>query len=223
MAELEEWSRQTLGHAFRTPGLLEEAITHRSLGAPNYERLEFLGDRVLGFVIASHLYLAYPHEAEGHLTRRFHQLVSRQTCAAIARKLDVPAFVRMSTQARTDGGTDSDNILGDVMEAIIGGIWVDSGDGSAQAFILRAWAERLGDLPQVGKHPKSAMQEWALARGLASPIYELVGRSGPHHAPRFRVRLEVGGHPPIEASGLSKQDAETEAARQFLEQITHGG
>lgn len=222
MSDLANWGVERLGHRFRTPALLEEAVTHRSLGAPNYERLEFLGDRVLGFVIAAHLFRAFPEEAEGHLTRRFHQLVSRQSCAAIARKLDVPAVVRLNSQARADGGSESDNILGDVVEAIIGAIWVDSGDGSAEAFIHRAWSDRLGDVPSVGKHPKSAVQEWALARGLAPPAYELVRRSGPHHAPRFRVRLEVAGHGAIETTGLSKQDAETEAARQFLERVAHG-
>ncbi|WP_448578700.1 ribonuclease III [Thermaurantiacus sp.] len=222
MSDLETWSDEDLGHRFRQPGLLEEALTHRSLGSPNYERLEFLGDRVLGYAIAAHLYRAFPNEAEGQLTRRFHQLVSRQTCAAIARRLGVPAVVRMNGQARADGGADSDNILGDVIEAIIGAILIDAGEEAAMRFIERAWADRLGDIPHVGKHPKSAVQEWALARGLGAPSYELVGRSGPHHAPRFRVRLDVGGHPPIETTGASKQDAETEAARQFLDRIAHG-
>ncbi|MCS6987706.1 MAG: ribonuclease III [Sphingomonadaceae bacterium] len=217
MTDLAQWCRERLGHDFRDLGLVEQALTHRSLGVPNYERLEFLGDRVLGFVIAAHLYVRYPCEGEGELTRRFHQLVSRQTCAAIARRLGVPEVVRLNAQARADGGADSDNILGDVVEALIGALFVDGGEACARAFIHHAWASRMGEAPQGLKHPKSALQEWALARGLGMPTYTLVARSGPHHAPKFLVRLELAQHPPIEATGSSKQDAETEAARQFLE------
>lgn len=210
------WSREVLGHAFADEGLLLRALTHRSIGADNYERLEFLGDRVLGLVIAEHLFRAFPGEPEGGLTRRFHHLVSRETCAAVARTLGVPARVRLNQQARSDGGADSDNILGDVMEALIGAVHADAGHGAAEALVLRAWADRLGHQVESTKHPKSALQEWALARGLKAPAYAMLRRSGPHHAPRFEVRLTVGDLPPVDASGGSKQEAETRAAELFL-------
>jgi ribonuclease-3 len=191
------------------------------MGTSNNERLEFLGDRVLGLAIAEHLYRAHPTEPEGQLNRRFQLLVSRETCAAVARDLDVPAHVRLQAQARADGGLDSDNILGDTLEAIIGAIFLDAGPAAATAFVLRAFASRLGLTAAVLKHPKSALQEWALARSWPSPAYELVKRTGPHHAPRFRVRLTVGDLAPVEAQGGSKQEAETEAARLFLESVGH--
>ncbi len=209
-----------LGHAFADEGLLLRALTHRSIGPDNFERLEFLGDRVLGLVIAEHLFRAFPGEPEGGLTRRFHHLVSRETCAAVARSLGVPGRVRLNQQARSDGGADSDNILGDVMEALIGAVHADAGHAAAEALVLRAWAPRLGCCVESVKHPKSALQEWALARNLRPPVYETIRRSGPHHAPRFEVRLTVGDLPCIEASGGSKQEAETRAAELFLGRLS---
>lgn len=216
------WSQDILGHAFADPSLLARALTHRSVGPDNNERLEFLGDRVLGLAIAEHLFRNHPQEPEGQLNRRFQLLVSRETCAAVARDLGVPAHVRLQAQARADGGLESDNILGDSLEAIIGAIFLDAGPAAATAFVLRAFGPRLGHDAKVLKHPKSALQEWALARNGSSPSYELVKRSGPHHAPRFRVRLTVGDLPAVEALGGSKQEAETEAARLFLESLAHG-
>ncbi|MFQ3666540.1 MAG: ribonuclease III [Sphingomonadaceae bacterium] len=215
------WSRDVLGHTFADPSLLERALTHRSLGPDNFERLEFLGDRVLGMVIAGHLFRAFPQEPEGGLTRRFHRLVSRETCAQVARSLGVPERVRLNVQARSDGGADSENILGDVMEALIGAVWADAGEEAATALVLRAWGDRLRGSADAVKHPKSQLQEWALARNLSPPSYELVKRTGPHHMPRFQVRLTVGDLPPVEASGSSKQEAETEAARLLLGRVLH--
>jgi ribonuclease-3 len=217
-----KWSRERLGHDFRDPGLLARALTHRSLGPDNLERLEFLGDRVLGLVIARQIYDIFPDEPEGALTRRFHQLVSRQACAAIARDLGVPGQVRLNAQARADGGAESDNILGDVLEALIGAVFIDGGSEAAQAVVLKLWAGRLHQLETSSKHPKSALQEWALARGLRPPAYQLLRRTGPHHAPTFDVRLTVGALPAIESSGPSKQEAETAAARRFLEELADG-
>lgn len=217
------WSRETLGHDFADPELLARALTHRSLGPANLERLEFLGDRVLGLVIARYLYDHFPDEPEGVLTRRFHQLVSRQACAAIARRLDVPSHVRLNVQARADGGADSENILGDVLEALIGAIYLDGGADAARDFILGQWAGRLQHLEGTGKHPKSELQEWALARGLSAPAYQLLRRTGPHHAPTFDVRLTVGELPAVESSGASKQEAETAAAQRFLDEVAHAG
>lgn len=214
------WAQDTLGVALADEKLLERALTHKSVGPANYERLEFLGDRVLGAIMAAWLYETFPAEPEGQLTRRFAKLVSRETCADVARALGIPQQVRLGTQARSDGGTNSDNILGDVMEALIGAIWLEQGDGVATDFVRRAWGNQLSSAGAAPKHPKSAVQEWAAAKNLRDPVYALVKKSGPHHAPSFHVALTVAPHPPVEATGYSKQDAETQAAQKFLETVS---
>lgn len=211
------WAQQALGVPFSDSRLLLSALTHKSVGPDNYERLEFLGDRILGAVIADWLYAEFPGEPEGKLTRRFHQLVSRDTCARLARQVGVPSVVRLGQQARADGGADSDNILGDVMEALLGAVYLEQGMDSARAMIRRLWAAEVSSASEAPKHPKMQLQEWAAAKSLKSPVYRLLGRSGPHHSPRFRVALAVSDLPPVEAEGTSKQEAETLAARAFLE------
>lgn len=214
----EEWAADRLGIRISNPDFLAAALTHRSArDEPSYERLEFLGDRVLGMVMADDLYRRFPQEPEGQLTRRLHMLVSRETCASVARRLGVGDMVRMDAQARADGGTDSDNILGDVVEALIGALWLDQGWQATEQAVLRWWSHEAAPLEQAPKHPKSAVQEWALARGRRTPVYALLGRHGPHHAPLFRVQLAVGELEPIVAEGPSKQEAETRAAQAFLE------
>lgn len=217
MTSARDWARETLGHAFADPALLRRALTHRSLGTENYERLEFLGDRVLGRVMAAWLYEAFPADSEGRLNQRMSRLVSRETCAAVARRLGVAEHLRLGLQAKTDGGRDSDNILGDAMEALIGAIWLEAGDAATEALVRRMWAPVFATITTADKHPKSLLQEWAAARGLPEPVYALLKRTGPDHQPRFRVRLAIGDLPPVEAMGASKQEAETEAARRFLE------
>jgi ribonuclease-3 len=221
MKAARDWAESALGHAFADPALLRRALTHRSLGGENYERLEFLGDRVLGRVMAAWLFDAHPDEPEGRLNQRMSRLVSRETCAAVARRLGVPAHLRLGVQAKSDGGFDSDNILGDAMEALIGAIWLEAGDAATEALVRRMWAPLFDAADAPAKHPKSALQEWAAARMLPEPVYEMLKRSGPHHQPRFRVRLSVGGLGPVEAVGASKQEAETEAARRFLAEHAH--
>lgn len=220
MTDLETaWARKSLGTEFNDTALLTSALTHKSATSDNYERLEFLGDRILGAVIADWLYNNFPTEPEGKLTRRFHQLVSRGVCATVARRVGVPGVVRLGQQARADGGSNSDNILGDVMEALIGAVYLDSGMDTARRMIRALWAEEVTSDAEAPKHPKMQLQEWAAAKNHKSPNYKLVGRSGPHHNPRFRVELEVPGLSSVEAEGSSKQEAETEAARLFL--VTH--
>lgn len=214
----EQWAAERLGIRIENPDLLISALTHRSARAePSYERLEFLGDRVLGMVMADDLYRRFPDEPEGRLTRRLHMLVSRETCAGVARSLGVGDMVRMDSQARADGGTDSENILGDVVEALIGALWLDQGWQATEQAVLRWWSHQSAPLEQAPKHPKSAVQEWALARGRRTPVYALLGRHGPHHAPLFRVQLAVGELEPVVAEGASKQEAETRAAQAFLD------
>lgn len=214
------WARTTLGLIFQDERLLARALTHKSLGADNYERLEFLGDRVLGAIMAAWLCEMFPNESEGALTRRIARLVSRETCARIARKLGIARHMKLGSQARSDGGADSDNILGDVLEALIGAAFLEGGMSAAMTFVRLAWDGELAAISDAPKHPKSAVQEWAAAKALKGPVYRLLGRSGPHHNPRFRVELAVDRLPPIEAEGASKQEAETLAAEAFL--ATHG-
>lgn len=210
------WAKTALGLGFANPALLASALTHKSAGADNYERLEFLGDRVLGLVVSEWLVAAFPAEPEGKLTRRFHQLVSRESCAAVARRIGVAQVVQLGAQARSDGGSNSDNILGDVMEAIIGAIYLDQGLEAARTLIRRLWDDA-GSAAEAPKHPKMQLQEWAAAKSLKPPVYSLKGRTGPHHNPRFHVELAIAPFPPVVAEGGSKQDAETQAARAFLE------
>jgi ribonuclease-3 len=219
MAALEAWLEATLGHKPVDKGLFHRALTHASHGEDNYERLEFLGDRVLGVVIADWLYSLFPDEPEGALSRRLNVLVSRDTCADVARKLGLAPYLRLGKQALSDGAFESDNILGDAVESLIGALWLDGGIEAARHFIRTAWADRVDSHDKAPKHPKSALQEWAAANNRKAPAYELLGRSGPHHAPTFVVKVSIRGVGEAEAEGLNKQEAETAAAEALLEKL----
>jgi ribonuclease-3 len=218
---LSAWIRDTLGEAPRDLALFRRALTHGSQGGPSYQRLEFLGDRVLGLAIASWLYELFPEEPEGKLSARLNAVVSREACAEVGRELGVPTHLILGKQAREDGAQMSDNVVGDVVEALIGALYLERGLIGATDFIRRAWAGRLDRRAEAPKHPKSALQEWAAARQCAPPVYTLVGQHGPHHAPVFTVKVEVGGKRggTATADGSSKQEAETAAAAALLEQI----
>ncbi|MEO6256697.1 MAG: ribonuclease III [Sphingomicrobium sp.] len=208
-----------LGHEPRDLALFERALTHSSLSRDSYERLEFLGDRVLGLIIGRWLYERFPTEPEGQLSRRYNVLVARETCAAIGRELGLANLIRLGKQARDDGASDSDNVVGDVVEALIGALLVDGGIDSADAFVRRAWAPHLDGQARAPVHAKSALQELAAARRLKTPAYEIVSRSGAHHNPRFTVRVSLGAAGEATAEGSSKQEAETAAAAALLEQL----
>lgn len=193
-----------------------EALTHGSTAeARDYQRLEFLGDRVLGLVIAEWLH-AQGNEKEGKLSQRLNALVSRQTCAEVARAAGLAPYIRLGKQARDDGGQESDNILGDVMEALIGACFVDHGFDAARAMVRRLWHDAVGGQTGQRKHPKSALQEWAAGNKRQMPEYRLVDRSGPDHASRFTVAVSVKGVGEAEAAASSKQDAEKLAAEEFM-------
>ena len=209
-----------LGHKPKDLALFERALTHSSLGRDSYERLEFLGDRVLGLVVGRWLYERFDAEPEGQLSRRYNALVARETCAEIGRELGLPPLIRLGKQARDDGASDSDNVVGDVVEALIGALLLDGGLDTADAFVRRAWAPHLDRQGHAPVHAKSALQELAAARRLKTPAYEIVGRSGAHHAPRFTVRVSVGSAGEATAEGSSKQEAETAAATALLEQLS---
>lgn len=218
--DLAGFVRDSLGHDPRDVHLFENALTHKSVGAAqDYERLEFLGDRVLAHVIARALYDRYPNEPEGSLSRRFNVLVARETCAEVGRKIGIPALVQLGKQARDDGASQSDNVIGDVVEALIGALLIDGGFEAAQAFVARAWEPHLLEQRKAPKHAKSALQELAAARNCKPPVYEVVGRTGAHHAPKFTIRVLVEGLGEATAEGMSKQEAETEAATALLDRL----
>lgn len=215
-AALADWLAETIGHRPGELALFELALTHASRSDENYERLEFLGDRVLGLAIAAWLYELFPDEPEGKLSRRLNVLVSRATCAEIARDIGLPERMRLGKQARDDGASDSDNVLGDAVEALVGAVFLEAGFEAAAEVVQRLWASRVGELERAPKHPKSSLQEWAAANNRKPPTYELVGRSGPHHAPSFIVEVKVNGVGEARGEGATKQDAETAAAEALL-------
>lgn len=222
---LADWIEATLGVPARDPALYERALTHGSHtvvpgSGESYQRLEFLGDRVLGLAVARWLYASFPGEAEGALSRRLNGLVTGEVCAQVARDIGVPPHLRLGVQARDDGGWDSDNILGDVVEALIGALYLDHGFDAADAFIRARWRRFVEGQDAAPRHPKSALQEWAAANNRRAPTYALVDRSGPDHAPRFTVRADVGPAGEASATGSSKQEAETAAATALLALVT---
>ncbi len=218
-ADVAGFVSETLGHEPKDIGLFERALTHSSLNRDSYERLEFLGDRVLGLVIGRWLYERFAAEPEGQLSRRYNALVARETCAQIGRELGVPGQIRLGKQARDDGASNSENVVGDVVEALIGALMLDGGLDAAEAFVRRSWAPHLDRQGRAPVHAKSALQELAAARGLKTPVYEIVGRSGAQHAPRFTVRVSVGRGGEASGEGSTKQEAETAAATQLLERL----
>ena len=211
--------RDALGHDPKDLALFELALTHSSLGGGSYERLEFPGDRVLGMVIARALYERYPSEPEGNLSKRYNALVDRDTCAENGREIGVPALIRLGKQAREDRASQSDNVVGDVVEALIGALFLDGGMEAAERLILKLWEPDLSNQRRAPQHPKSALQELAAARGVKAPLYEVVSRTGAHHAPKFTVRVSVPKLGEASAEGTSKQEAETAAATALLSQL----
>jgi len=219
MTDLTDWMEEKTGHRPADTALIELALTHSSSSEANYERLEFLGDRVLGLAVAHWLYELFPEEPEGKLSRRLNALVARPICAAVARDIGVPAQMRLGKQARDDGALDSDNVLGDAVEALIGAVYIESGFARAAAVVQRLWVAHLGEQERAPKHPKSALQEWAAANDRKPPVYEMVGRTGPHHAPTFVVEVSIKGVGEARAEGTTKQEAETEAAIALIDQL----
>ena len=217
--EIEKFVRQLLGYQPNDLALFELAFTHSSVSRESYERLEFLGDRVLGMVIANALYRRYPNEPEGYLSRRYNGLVDRETCAENGREIGVPALIKLGKQAREDGANRSENVVGDVFEALIGALFIDGGIEAAERFILKLWEPDLASQRRAPQHPKSALQELAAAKGCKPPEYEVVGRTGAHHAPKFTIRVSVAKLGEAMAEGSSKQEAETAAATALLSQL----
>ncbi|HVA34967.1 MAG TPA: ribonuclease III [Stellaceae bacterium] len=211
----------TLGHHFEKPALLVEALTHPSAAHRNvtarrgYERLEFLGDRVLGLIVAKLLWERFPHDDEGALTRRQVALVRRETLAAVAREIELGDFIVVSSGEETAGVRKNTSVLADVCEAVIAALYLDGGLAAAQRFVECFWAPHFG-ATQPPRDPKTALQEWAQARGLRLPTYTVLDTAGPPHRRRFTVIVAVAGAEPETASGASKREAEAAAAAALL-------
>ncbi len=208
-----------LSHVPRDPKPFLAALTHSSHAGESYQRLEFLGDRVLGLVMGEWLFSLFPDEPEGKLSRRLNALVSGETCAEIAREMDLGRHLRLGKQARDDGAQFSTYVLGDVVEALIGALFLETGLEGARAFVRRAWGDRVHAQGAAPKHPKAELQEYAAAKQWRPPAYEITRRSGAHHAPTFTVTVTIPGRATAEGTGSSKQEAETEAARALLKEL----
>jgi ribonuclease III len=213
------WLKELIGRAPRDRAAFEQALTHGSAKPVNYERIEFLGDRVLGLLIGEWVFERFTDEPEGKLSRRYNALVSGETCADVARTVGVPTHLILGKQARDDGAADSDNVLGDVMEALIGALYLEGGLEEARTLVRRLWSDRLDTQTSAPRHPKSALQEWAAANKRKPPEYALTDRSGPQHALRFSVTVSIKGAGEASATGASKQEAETAAAKALFEKL----
>lgn len=215
-----------LGHVFRKPDLLLRAVTHSSIGTatrPDNQRLEFLGDRVLGLVMAEALLGADEGAREGQLAPRFNALVRKETCADVAREVGLGDVLKLGRSEMLTGGRRKEALLGDAMEAVIAAVYQDAGFEAAKALVLRLWGGRIAAVEPDARDAKTSLQEWAQARGMPPPGYEEAGRSGPDHAPQFTVRVTLASGETAEATAGSKRVAEQAAARLLLERVEGGG
>ncbi|MFO1035701.1 MAG: ribonuclease III [Geminicoccaceae bacterium] len=218
-----------LGHRFARPSLLDEALTHASSVGPavagrrhrrrSYDRLEFLGDRVLGMVVAHLLFEQFPNDAEGALTQRQVALVRRETLAEVAGKLGVGSWVDVAPSEETSGGRANPALLADALEALIGALFLDGGYPVAHGFIETHFRPLLAGVAEPPRDAKMVLQEWAQGRGHPLPVYRLVGTEGPAHAARFTAEVTVADQPAARGEGASKRAAERAAAEQMLRRV----
>ncbi len=214
-----------LGHAFKNPRLLEQALNHPSLARSKVERkdsnqrMEFLGDRVLGLIIADMLYEAYPDEEEGAMARRHTALVRRESLSRIAHETGLAPFVKMASSEQEAGGRENPALLADACEAVIAAIYLDDGLASADKFIRRYWQPLMVETALPPQDAKTGLQEYAQAQGIGLPTYHEVSRSGPPHDPVFTIEVSIEGGAPVTATGNSKRVAEQAAAAVLLDQL----
>jgi len=215
-----------LDHRFAEPALLREALTHASASSNkqrvSYERLEFLGDRVLGLAVAAILLERFPEEPEGSLAKRFAVLVQRDTLAEVAAELNLADHIVMAPSEAEGGGRENSATLADACEAVIGALFLDAGYEAAAALVRRFWLRRVEEERRPPRDPKTALQEWAQARGLPLPGYREVRREGPPHAPDFTIEVQIASLPPERGHGRSKRQAEREAAQGLLTRLERG-
>jgi ribonuclease-3 len=210
-----------LGHIFADKSLLKQALTHASFAGPeiSYERLEFLGDRVLGLLLAAHFYRACPQENEGSLSLRLHSEARMETLAMIAQKIGVASFVRTQTGMAIE---QNNNVLADVVESLIAALYLDAGLSAAETFVLANWPLASGRPASRQKDAKSLLQEWSLQHGRGLPVYQAVSKSGPDHAPEMTYKVTVANAPPMTATGGSRKIAEQKAAAALLARLQAG-
>lgn len=211
-----------LGHEFADPALLVRALTHSSMSSPNRDdnqRLEFLGDRVLGLVMAEALLAHDSAAAEGQLAPRFNALVRKEACADVAREIDLGTVLKLGRSEMLSGGRRKLALLGDAMEAVIAAVYVDAGFEAARAMVLRLWGGRISAVKEDARDAKTALQEWAQARGLPPPDYAETARSGPDHAPVFTIEARLQSGEQASATAGSKRQAEQAAARALLDRL----
>ena len=211
-----------LGHEFSDPALLLRAVTHSSMSSPtrdDNQRLEFLGDRVLGLVMAEAILEHDRAASEGQLAPRFNALVRKETCAEVAREIDIGAVLKLGRSEMLSGGRRKLALLGDAMEAVIAAVYRDAGFEAAKALVLRLWGDRITSVKEDARDAKSALQEWAQARGLQPPEYLEKARSGPDHAPQFTIEARLSSGETAEAKAGSKRQAEQAAAKALLARV----
>lgn len=214
-----------IGHTFAQPDLLVRAMTHSSIVSdtrPDNQRLEFLGDRVLGLVMAEVLMADDRGAAEGQLAPRFNAMVRKETCADVAREIDLGAVLKLGKSEQVTGGRRKLALLGDGMEALIAAVYVDAGLDVARAMVLRLWGDRVHNVERDARDAKTTLQEWAQARGLKPPVYDVLDRSGPDHAPVFRIAARLEDGRTGKGTAPSKRNAEQAAARALLEELVDG-
>jgi ribonuclease-3 len=218
-----------IGHKFADPALLTNAITHVSALKPtrrrgeSYQRLEFLGDHVLGLIVSDMLYRAFPEADEGELSKRLADLVRKESCAEVAKALGLADDIKLGAVGAGAGARLRKSVLGDICEAVIGAVYLDGGYTAAAAFVERNWTERMRKPRQPLRDPKTVLQEWAQGKGLPTPVYREVERTGPHHDPQFRVAVDLPGLAPAEGVGGSKRAAEKDAASVMIAREGVGG
>ncbi|AEI95361.1 ribonuclease III [Roseobacter litoralis] len=224
-AELKAFQKR-LGHQFNQPSLLAQAVTHASMSTANRgdnQRMEFLGDRVLGLVMAEALLGLDNDATEGQLAPRFNALVRKETCADVAREIDLGAVLRLGRSEMLSGGRRKQALLGDAIEAVIAAVYQDAGFDAARALILRLWGDRVHEVEEDARDAKTALQEWAQARGLQPPHYEEVHRKGPDHAPIFTISVQLSTGETDQATAGSKRQAEQAAAQALLAKLETSG
>ena len=223
-AELQAFAAR-IGHTFARPELLVRAVTHASIAGPqrpDNQRLEFLGDRVLGLVMAEALLAADRQAREGQLAPRFNALVRKETCAEVARSVELGAVLKLGRSEMLSGGRRKEALLGDAMEAVIAAVYLDAGFEAARGVVLRLWGERIEQVEADARDPKTALQEWAQARALPPPAYVEVGRAGPDHQPVFTVEVRLTTGAAERAAAGSKRAAEQAAAALLLARMEAG-
>lgn len=211
-----------LGHGFSDPELLVRATTHSSISSPtrpDNQRLEFLGDRVLGLAMSEALFKADQKAAEGQLAPRFNALVRKETCADVARAIGLGDVLKLGRSEMLSGGRRKEALLGDAMEAVIAAVYLDAGFEKARKVILDLWGDRIDRVEDDARDPKSALQEWAQARKQEPPKYEVVSRTGPDHAPTFTIEVTLQSGQSAKAQASSKRTAEQTAAKELLARI----